>query len=258
MTLRHGSRPASPDAQSPSTTTTASSCATSPSPTDGKVVLEGRLRRHPARPGRRRHRAQRRRQEHAAQGDPRHRPDASAAASPLFGRAAAEMRSRMAYVPQREVVDWDFPVTVQDVVMMGRYPRARLAPPRRPRGPRGRRGRCSSASACSTTADAQIGQLSGGQQQRVFIARALAQEADVLLLDEPMTGIDAATQEVILADHRRAAPGRQDRPARHARPRQRLVRLRLPLLRQRAHGLVRPDSTRRTPPRTSSRRTAGP
>jgi manganese/zinc/iron transport system ATP- binding protein len=116
----------------------------------------------------------------------------------LFGRPATRMRSRMAYVPQREIVDWDFPVTVWDVVMMGRYPRIGWL--HRP-GPRD----------TALVADVlrqvgmwearrtQIGQLSGGQQQRVFVARALAQEADVLLLDEPFNGIDAQTQEVIRA-----------------------------------------------------------
>ncbi len=115
----------------------------------------------------------------------------------LFGRPASKMRSHMAYVPQREVVDWDFPVTVHDVVMMGRYPRTRGL--RRP----GRHDRAvvDSMLARMEMADhreTQIGQLSGGQQQRVFLARALAQEADLLLLDEPMNGIDASTQEVIL------------------------------------------------------------
>jgi manganese/zinc/iron transport system ATP- binding protein len=115
----------------------------------------------------------------------------------LFGRPASQMRSRMAYVPQREVVDWDFPVTVRDVALMGRYPRAGWL--RRPGG--------KDRAVVEDTLERvgmlelggrQIGQLSGGQQQRVFVARALAQEADVLLLDEPMNGIDAATQEVIL------------------------------------------------------------
>jgi manganese/zinc/iron transport system ATP- binding protein len=115
----------------------------------------------------------------------------------LFGRPAAGMRSHMAYVPQREVVDWDFPVTVYDVAMMGRYRRAGWL--RRP----GRADREIVEQTLERVGmlehkNAQIGQLSGGQQQRVFVARALAQQADVLLLDEPMNGIDAATQDVIM------------------------------------------------------------
>jgi manganese/zinc/iron transport system ATP- binding protein len=115
----------------------------------------------------------------------------------LFGRPAVAMRGRMAYVPQRELVDWDFPVTVGQVVMMGRYPRIGWL--RRA----GRRDhecvdRLLERVGMLEHKRTQIGQLSGGQQQRAFIARALAQEADVLLLDEPLVGIDAATQEVIL------------------------------------------------------------
>ncbi len=115
----------------------------------------------------------------------------------LFGRPAAAVRARMTYVPQRELVDWDFPVTVREVVMMGRYPGIGWL--RRP----GRRDhecvdRVLERVGMREHRGTQIGQLSGGQQQRVFIARALAQEADVLLLDEPLVGIDAATQEVIL------------------------------------------------------------
>ncbi|MEX2247954.1 MAG: metal ABC transporter ATP-binding protein [Dehalococcoidia bacterium] len=115
----------------------------------------------------------------------------------LFGRPASAMRARMAYVPQREVVDWDFPVTVFDVAMMGRYPAAGWL--RRP-GPRDRDevARVLGRVGMLEHRNTQIGQLSGGQQQRAFVARALAQEADVLLLDEPMTGIDAGTQDVIL------------------------------------------------------------
>jgi manganese/zinc/iron transport system ATP- binding protein len=115
----------------------------------------------------------------------------------LFGRPAAAMRARMAYVPQRELVDWDFPVTVREVVMMGRYPGIGWL--RRP-GHRDHEyvDRVLDRVGMREHRGTQIGQLSGGQQQRVFIARALAQEADVLLLDEPLVGIDAATQEVIL------------------------------------------------------------
>lgn len=115
----------------------------------------------------------------------------------LFGQPASAMRSRMAYVPQREVVDWDFPVTVRDVATMGRYGRAGWL---RRTGKHDREivERTLKRVGMLGHEDTQIGQLSGGQQQRVFIARALAQEADVLLLDEPMNGIDAGTQETIL------------------------------------------------------------
>jgi manganese/zinc/iron transport system ATP- binding protein len=115
----------------------------------------------------------------------------------LFGRPAATMRPRMAYVPQRELVDWDFPVTVREVVMMGRYPGIGWL--RRP-GDRDHEcvDRVLERVGMRAHSRTQIGQLSGGQQQRAFIARALAQDADVLLLDEPLVGIDAATQAVIL------------------------------------------------------------
>ena len=115
----------------------------------------------------------------------------------LFGRPVSEVRSQMAYVPQREVVDWEFPVTVHDVVTMGRYPRTRWLR-RTGRHDRAVVDRTLERVGMLGHRRSQIGQLSGGQQQRVFIARALAQEADVLLLDEPMNGIDAGTQEVIL------------------------------------------------------------
>ncbi|HVP05837.1 MAG TPA: metal ABC transporter ATP-binding protein [Dehalococcoidia bacterium] len=115
----------------------------------------------------------------------------------LFGKPADKCRSRIAYVPQREEVDWEFPVTVHDVVMMGRYPhtgwlRRNTANDRRIADEVLRQVDMAEYSG------QQIGQLSGGQQQRVFIARALAQEGDVLLLDEPMSGIDASTQDIIL------------------------------------------------------------
>jgi len=115
----------------------------------------------------------------------------------LFGKPVAKLRSDIAYVPQREEVDWQFPVTAHDVVLMGRYPHSGWL---RRTGPRDRQIVDEMLRQVEMTeySDTQIGQLSGGQQQRVFIARALAQEADVLLLDEPMNGIDAATQEVIM------------------------------------------------------------
>jgi manganese/zinc/iron transport system ATP- binding protein len=114
----------------------------------------------------------------------------------VHGHPVARVRDRVAYVPQRGVIDWDFPVVVRDVVLMGRY--GRVGWLRRP----GRRDREIAAQALERMgmeefADRQIGELSGGQQQRVFLARALAQEADVLLLDEPFVGVDAATEEAI-------------------------------------------------------------
>jgi manganese/zinc/iron transport system ATP- binding protein len=116
----------------------------------------------------------------------------------LFGRPAATMRARMAYVPQRELVDWDFPVTVREVVMMGRYPRIGWL--RRPgRRDHERVDRVLERVGMREHRRTQIGQLSGGQQQRVFLARALAQDADVLLLDEPLTGVDVPTQDAIRA-----------------------------------------------------------
>ncbi len=116
----------------------------------------------------------------------------------LFGRSAASQRSRIAYMPQREVVDWDFPVAVREVVMMGRYPHIGwLRPPRQ--SDHAAVDRALGRVEMRAHARVQIGQLSGGQQQRVFLARALAQEADVLLLDEPLNAIDTPTQEVLLA-----------------------------------------------------------
>jgi ABC-type Mn2+/Zn2+ transport system ATPase subunit len=113
------------------------------------------------------------------------------------GRVDADQaRDRIAYVPQREAVDWGFPITAADVVLMGRYPRLGLL--RRP-GSDDRRRAAEALGRVGMAAFAtrQIGALSGGQQQRVFLARALVQEASVLLLDEPMTGVDQATEQAI-------------------------------------------------------------
>ena len=115
----------------------------------------------------------------------------------IFGRPIAEMRQRVAYVPQREEVDWAFPVSVHDVVMMGRYPqRGWLRAPSR--DDEQTAARAMQHLAIEELAGRQIGGLSGGQQRRAFIARALAQAPDVILLDEPMTGIDAETHDRIL------------------------------------------------------------
>ena len=102
----------------------------------------------------------------------------------------------IAYVPQRSQIDWSFPVTVEDVVMMGRVGRMGLLS--RPHRRDWEHVRTSlERVGAQHLAQKQIGELSGGQQQRVFIARALAQEAETLLLDEPLTGLDAPSQQAI-------------------------------------------------------------
>jgi manganese/zinc/iron transport system ATP- binding protein len=115
----------------------------------------------------------------------------------IFGRPYKESRHQVAYVPQRSTVDWDFPTTAIDVVMMGQY--GQLGWFRRP----GKAQR-ESAMACleqvgmADLADRQISQFSGGQQQRVFLARALAQAADLYIMDEPFAGVDAVTERAIV------------------------------------------------------------
>ena len=114
----------------------------------------------------------------------------------LGGPPVAAAR-RIAYVPQAELVDWSFPVSVWDVAMMGRFPR--LGPFRQP----GREDRESVAAALERVgmadrAATQIGRLSGGQRRRAFLARAIAADADLYLLDEPVTGVDVPTQEDLM------------------------------------------------------------
>nr|WP_306044378.1 metal ABC transporter ATP-binding protein [Nioella sp. MMSF_3534] len=116
----------------------------------------------------------------------------------VFGRPLNSQRHRIAYVPQRASVDWDFPTTVLDVVLMGLSRELGLLRLVRPRH-RARALDCLSRVGMAEFADRQIGQLSGGQQQRVFLARALAQGADLYLLDEPFAGVDAATEKAIIA-----------------------------------------------------------
>jgi manganese/iron transport system ATP-binding protein/manganese/zinc/iron transport system ATP- binding protein len=115
----------------------------------------------------------------------------------ILGNPWEQARGRVAYVPQRGAVDWDYPITVGEVAMMGRY--GHIAWWREP----GREDRRLVDEALEMVRigefrNRQIGQLSGGQQQRVFMARALAQGADILLLDEPLAGVDAATERAIL------------------------------------------------------------
>ncbi len=115
----------------------------------------------------------------------------------FWGRPLRRVRSRIAYVPQRESVDWDFPVSALDVACMGRYRRIGwLRPVTRPH--REAAMACLERMGMADLAHRQIRQLSGGQQQRVFLARALAQEADLYVMDEPFAGVDAATERAIV------------------------------------------------------------
>ena len=107
------------------------------------------------------------------------------------------MRNIVGYVPQRESVDWDFPVNVQDVVLMGLY--RQIGWIKRPGKKHTELARESLRRvAMEDFAGRQISQLSGGQQQRVFLARALAQDAQIYLMDEPFAGVDAATEKAII------------------------------------------------------------
>ncbi|HMP03624.1 MAG TPA: metal ABC transporter ATP-binding protein [Gemmatales bacterium] len=112
-------------------------------------------------------------------------------------QALAARRQTLAYIPQRTSVDWDFPTSALDVVLMGTY--GRLGWFRRP-GQRERdlACRCLEQMGIADLAQRQISQLSGGQQQRVFLARALAQEARTYLMDEPFAGVDATTERTIV------------------------------------------------------------
>lgn len=116
----------------------------------------------------------------------------------VYGRPLAAQRQRIAYVPQRASIDWDFPTRVIDVVLMGLYRELGLLGRIRARH-RTKALACLDRVGMADFADRQIGQLSGGQQQRVFLARALAQSADLYLLDEPFAGVDAATEKAIIS-----------------------------------------------------------
>ncbi|MED1602444.1 manganese ABC transporter ATP-binding protein [Alkalihalophilus pseudofirmus] len=115
----------------------------------------------------------------------------------ILGKRVQEVRKQISYVPQRNQIDWDFPVLVEDVVMMGRA--AHIAWYKRP----GKRDKeivqeCLDKVGMTKFSKRQIGELSGGQQQRVFIARSLAQQADIFFLDEPFVGIDVTSEEIII------------------------------------------------------------
>lgn len=115
-----------------------------------------------------------------------------------------DIRKKIAYIPQKDEVDWTFPATVMDITLMGRYPHKKLLQ------------RINSEDkkiamealdelGIADLADRQIGQLSGGQQQRVFIARALAQKSDILFMDEPFVGVDITTEEKIISTMKKLA-----------------------------------------------------
>lgn len=115
----------------------------------------------------------------------------------LFGSSLSSVRQRISYVPQRESVDWQFPVSVREVVEMGRF-RPKNLMKRLRSADHDFVDRALEKVGMLEYAQRQIGQLSGGQQQRVFLARALAQNADLYLMDEPFVGVDAATEDAIL------------------------------------------------------------
>ncbi len=115
----------------------------------------------------------------------------------LYDKELEDVRKQVSYVPQRESVDWDFPASVLDIVMMGRY--AQLGLLKRPRkADRDAAMKALEAVGMENFYKRQIAQLSGGQQQRVFLARALTQNADIYLMDEPFSGVDAATEKAII------------------------------------------------------------
>lgn len=115
----------------------------------------------------------------------------------VFDEPVNKIRKNIAYVPQRNNIDWDFPINVLDTVLLGTYPK--LGVFHRPkRVNRKKAYECLEKVGLSDYRKRQIGELSGGQQQRVFLARALAQEAQLFFLDEPFVGIDASSEETII------------------------------------------------------------
>ena len=115
----------------------------------------------------------------------------------LWGKPLSAVQKEIAYVPQRGSVHWDFPTTVFDVVLMGRY--AHLGLVRRPgKEDRARAMEALEKMKMADFANRQISELSGGQKQRVFIARALAQDAQLYIMDEPLAGVDETTERIIM------------------------------------------------------------
>ena len=113
------------------------------------------------------------------------------------GQSLKVMRKKIAYVPQRAAIDWDFPIVVLDAVLLGTFPGLGIL--RRPKkADREWAYECLKKVGMEDFSKRQIGELSGGQQQRVFLARALAQKADYFFLDEPLVGIDVSSEELIV------------------------------------------------------------
>lgn len=115
----------------------------------------------------------------------------------LLGAKIKAVRKKIAYVPQKDMVDWQFPTTVKEVIMMGRFPHKKLFQ-RMSETDHQIANKALESLGMQDFSNRQIGELSGGQQQRVFIARALAQEAEILMLDEPFVGVDAKTEQIIV------------------------------------------------------------
>ena len=122
----------------------------------------------------------------------------------VLSKNVEEIRKKIAYVPQRDEVDWDFPATVEDIVLMGRYPHKKILE-RINKEDRRLAAEALAYLGIEELVNRQIGQLSGGQQQRVFIARALCQQAEIFFLDEPFVGVDILTEEKIITILRKLA-----------------------------------------------------
>ncbi|NLL74404.1 MAG: metal ABC transporter ATP-binding protein [Erysipelothrix sp.] len=115
-----------------------------------------------------------------------------------FDKSMKDAKKQIAYVPQSGSVDWDFPATVEDIVLMGRY--GHIGWIRRPKAADKEIARdMLEKVGMSRYADRQIAQLSGGQQQRVFLARALTQQAEIYILDEPLKGVDVQTEAILVS-----------------------------------------------------------
>lgn len=112
-------------------------------------------------------------------------------------KSIEKVRKNISYIPQRSNIDWDFPILVRDTVLLGTYPKLGLF-----KRPKAKEKKIAEEAlkkvGMEDFADKQIGELSGGQQQRVFLARSLAQDADILFMDEPFVGIDIHSEEIII------------------------------------------------------------